>query len=91
MTEFIWVKTLNPFCGVKLKQSVLVTITRQEDGQWVGRVGCLDAGLVVGDPRYLLDYVLATMVTRFYRLQERHDALAPDLYDEWRALQQYLG
>ena len=91
MTEFIWVNTLNPFCGVKLKQPVLVTVTAQEDGQWVGRVGCLDAGLVAADRRYLLDYVLATMVTRFYRLQEHYDSLAPDLYDEWRKLHEYLG
>lgn len=91
VTQFYSIRSINPSCGLRLKQPVLITVNPTNAGDWIASGRPLSTAIVTGQPQIILDLFLATMVSRYYALRLRMHDLAPDLYDEWRALDQFLG
>lgn len=91
-TEFYWLRAINPASGLRLKQTLMITLQSDAaNGTWIARTGALKTAVVAPNKGVMLDLLLATMVSRFYALHLRRLELAPDLYDEWRELSDYLG
>lgn len=91
-TALYWIKAINPRTGLHLTQPLLVTVSyRAADDLWLARTGCLPTAVASADRAMIVDVLLSMLVTRFYSLRLRRHDLAPDLYDEYRALCTHLG
>lgn len=89
---FYWIKEISPRTGLHLKKPLLVTVTyRAADELYIARTGCMQSAVGTTDQSMIVDVLLSMVVTRYYGLRLRFQDLAPDLYDEYRALCEYLG
>jgi hypothetical protein len=64
---------------------------READDLYIARAGCMPTAVGSADGTMIVDVLLSMVVTRYYSLLMRVQDLAPDLYDEYRALCEYLG